>query len=47
VAGGGRGLLRTDILPDIGSVLDRLADEITVRTADDGEYLMIRMTSSA
>ena len=47
VPGGGRGLLRTDILPDIGSVLDRLADEITVRTADDGEYLTIRMTSSA
>jgi hypothetical protein len=44
---GGKGLLRTDVLPDIGSVLDRLADEITVQTADDGEYLTIRMTSSA
>ena len=44
--GGGRGLLRTDVLPDIGSVLDRLADEITVETGDEGEYLLIRMTSS-
>jgi hypothetical protein len=45
--GGGEGLLRTDVLPDIGSVLDRLADEINVRTDEDGEYLVIRMTSSA
>src|SRR5581483_397581 len=47
VPGGGRGLLRGDILPDIGSVLGRLADEITVRTDDDGEFLTIRMTSRA
>jgi serine/threonine-protein kinase RsbW len=47
VPGGGEGLLRTDILPDIGSVLDRLADEISVSAEEDGEYLLIRMTSSA
>jgi serine/threonine-protein kinase RsbW len=47
VPGGGEGLLRTDVLPDIGSVLDRLADEITIRTGEDGEYLLIRMTSAA
>ena len=45
--GGAEGLLRTDILPDIGSVLDRLADEISVQSDDGGEYLLIRMTSSA
>jgi hypothetical protein len=47
VPGGGEGLLRTDVLPDIGSVLDRLADEISVRVEEDAEYLLIRMTSSA
>jgi hypothetical protein len=45
--GGGEGLLRTDVLPDIGSVLDRLADDISVRAEEDGEYLVIRMTSSS
>jgi hypothetical protein len=47
VSGGGQGLLRTNVLPDVGSVLDRLADEITVRADDDGEYLLIRMSSAA
>jgi hypothetical protein len=47
VPGGGEGLLRTNVLPDIGSVLDRLADDISVRSDEGADYLVIRMSSAA
>lgn len=43
-SGGGRGVLEGAALPTIGSVIERLADTVRVRTGAGGdEYLVIRI----
>ena len=40
---GGQALLRDAELPGVGNVLERVADAVEVREADDGEELFIRL----
>jgi hypothetical protein len=41
VSGGADALLREAQLPGVGSVLERLADEVVVETGDDGDHLTV------
>ena len=43
-AGGGQRVLETASLPDVGSVIERLTDQVKVRTGAGGdEYVVIRV----
>lgn len=47
-AGGAQGLIEDATLPDVGAVLERIADELhTEQRADEGERLVMRMHYAA
>jgi serine/threonine-protein kinase RsbW len=44
---GAAGAIREELdVPDLGASLEKLADELTVEEADDGEYLVIRFAAA-
>ena len=46
VGGGAAGLRAACALPDVGPVIDRLADAVRVDTGPDGEYLAVTVQSA-
>lgn len=47
-AGGGQRVLETASLPDVGSVIERLTDQVKVRTGSGGdEYVVIRVGATS
>ncbi len=45
--GGGQALVVDAAVPGVGNVIEQLADELEVSSADDAEYLLVRLSWAA
>jgi len=46
IGGGAQGLRAACALPDVGPVIDKLADAVRIDTGPDGEYLAVTVASA-